>query len=73
MPSAEYPAFCIASRITSIPSSFEDKFGAKPPSSPTDVLYPLFYRTSFKLWKTSIPILTASLKFTAPVGAIINS
>ena len=33
-----YPAFSIASIITSIASSFDVKSGANPPSSPTPVI-----------------------------------
>ena len=38
-----YPAFSIASKITSIASAFDFKFGANPPSSPTPVEYPLSF------------------------------
>ena len=68
-----YPDFLIASTIVTNASSFDDKFGAKPPSSPTAVFNPLPYKTLFKLWNISAPILNASLKFSAPTGIIINS
>ena len=35
---AVYPAFSMASRMSSTASSFEPRSGAKPPSSPTAVL-----------------------------------
>ena len=54
-------------------SSFEPKFGAKPPSSPTAVFKPFAFKTFFKLWKISAPIRRASLKFAAPTGCTINS
>ncbi len=42
---ALYPAWRIASRITSMASSLDFRFGAKPPSSPTPVAYPFFFKT----------------------------
>ena len=54
-------------------SSFDFRFGAKPPSSPTAVEYPFFFSTDFSVWKTSAPMRSASAKFGAPSGTIMNS
>ncbi len=54
-------------------SSLVFKLGAKPPSSPTAVLYPFADNTDFKLWKISAHILKPSLKEDAPTGITINS
>ena len=63
----------MASMITWIASSFVDRFGANPPSSPTAVFMPLPFSTLFRLWNTSAPILRASLNVGAPTGMIMNS
>ena len=63
----------MASIIVCRASSLEFKLGANPPSSPTAVLYPFDFKTDFKLWKTSVPILRASLNEQAPAGITINS
>ena len=36
-------------------STLDFNDGAKPPSSPTEVLYPFFFKTPFKVWNTSTP------------------
>ena len=46
---------------------------SKPPSSPTAVLSPRFFSTSFKAWNTSAPIRKASRNVFAPTGRIMNS
>ena len=63
----------MASMMTWIASSFVARFGANPPSSPTAVFIPLAFRTLFRLWNTSAPILSASLNVSAPTGMIMNS
>ncbi|MBA7676549.1 hypothetical protein ES703_84791 [subsurface metagenome] len=70
---ALYPAFSTASKIYNIAFSFVFKFGANPPSSPTDVEYPLLLRMFFKVQNISVPILNDSLKESALTGTIINS
>ena len=67
------PALVMASRITSTASSLDLRLGAKPPSSPTPVLYPFLLRTDLRVWKTSTPMRIDSLKEVAPWGAIMNS
>ena len=68
------PASLIEVNIVSIASSVPPlKFGAKPPSSPTAVLSPFFFRIDFKVWNISTPYLRASVKELAPTGLIINS
>ena len=59
--------------MTSIASSLDLRFGAKPPSSPTLVLRPRFLRTDLSAWKTSAPMRSASAKLAAPNGMIMNS
>src|SRR3954469_641745 len=44
-----YPACWIASITSSIASTFDFTDGAKPPSSPTPVLYPRFLRTALSV------------------------
>ena len=68
-----YPAFSIAVMIIFTASSLDERFGANPPSSPTDVFNPFDFKTAFRLWYVSAPILRASLKDLAPIGAIMNS
>ena len=53
--------------------SAEDKFGAKPPSSPTLVLWPASLNALRSVWNTSDPIRTASATVDAPTGTIMNS
>jgi hypothetical protein len=38
------------------------RFGAKPPSSPTLVLWPASFSSAFSAWKTSAPMRSASAK-----------
>ena len=47
--------------------------GAKPPSSPTLVLKPAAFNSARKVWKISEPQRSASAKFAAPAGMIMNS
>jgi len=68
-----YPAFAIASRITSIASAFDRSWGANPPSSPTFVFSPFAFSTFFRLWNVSTPIRSASEKLFAPTGITMNS
>mmetsp|Transcript_17459 Transcript_17459/g.46225 ORF Transcript_17459/g.46225 Transcript_17459/m.46225 type:complete len:208 (-) Transcript_17459:44-667(-) len=70
-----WPASWIASMRAMSPSSLSWMLGAKPPSSPTAAAsFPyLALTTAFSEWYTSAPVLRASLKDFAPVGAIINS
>ncbi|MNU07053.1 hypothetical protein D3C72_2524800 [compost metagenome] len=56
-----------------IASSFERKFGAKPPSSPTAVFKPFLFKTDFREWKISAPARNASANEVKPTGSIINS
>ena len=51
----------------------DGRFGAKPPSSPTLVLWPAFFNALFNVWKISAPARKASLKLSAPTGMIMNS
>src|ERR1051326_3464520 len=55
-----YPACWMASSTTSIASTFDFTDGAKPPSSPTPVLYPRFLSTPLSVWKVSTPQRNAS-------------
>ena len=54
-------------------SSADFRFGAKPPSSPTLVLWPASLSAFFNVWNTSAPIRTASATLAAPTGWIMNS
>ena len=54
-------------------SSAEPRLGAKPPSSPTLVLWPAAFSAFFSAWKISAPMRRASAKVAAPVGRIMNS
>ena len=49
------------------------RFGAKPPSSPTLVLWPASLRPFFSVWKISEPQRTASRSVGAPTGMTMNS
>ena len=68
-----YPAFSIDCMIKSSASVVLAMFGAKPPSSPTEVASPLSCRPFFSVWKISDPQRTASNKVSAPTGTIMNS
>ena len=59
--------------MTASASALEERFGAKPPSSPTEVESPLAESTFFSEWKISAPVRSASRKFGAPTGWIMNS
>jgi len=48
-------------------------FGANPPSSPTAVLKPRFFRTALRAWKISASARSPSLKVGKPCGMIMNS
>ena len=63
----------MASRISSTASVFDLSDGAKPPSSPTAVLYPFFFSTLLRVWNVSADQRSASLKRSAPTGMIMNS
>jgi hypothetical protein len=54
-------------------ASVEARFGAKPPSSPTLVLWPASFSFFFSAWKISEPMRTASAPVAAPTGMIMNS
>src|SRR6202158_601662 len=54
-------------------STFDFTDGAKPPSSPTAVLYPRFFSTPLSVWKTSTPQRNASENDGAPTGITMNS
>ena len=49
------------------------RLGAKPPSSPTLVLWPASLSAFFRLWKISVPMRRLSEKVGAPTGMIMNS
>ena len=68
-----YPAFFTALRIYWIASSSLARFGANPPSSPTDVASPLDFNSEASAWNTSAHQRSASLKLGAPTGIIMNS
>ena len=60
--------------ITKISASVaEARPGAKPPSSPTLVLWPASFSAFFSVWKISEPMRTASASVSAPTGMIMNS
>ena len=67
------PAAAIASRTKSSPASADFRFGAKPPSSPTLVLWPAFFSAALSVWNTSAPMRMASEQLDAPAGMIMNS
>ena len=54
-------------------SSFDGRFGAKPPSSPSAVESPRSCRSAFSAWYVSAPQRSASAKLAAPTGASMNS
>ena len=68
-----YPALVIASSITSMASSFDFKFGANPPSSPTPVEYPFSFKVFFNEWYTSAQAWIAASNELKPAGITINS
>ena len=49
------------------------RLGAKPPSSPTLVLWPASFSAFFSAWKTRRPCATPRAKLGAPTGMIMNS
>src|SRR5258708_7902873 len=49
------------------------RFGAKPPSSPTLVLWPAALSWARRAWNTSAPTRAASAKLAAASGRIMNS
>ena len=49
------------------------RLGAKPPSSPTLVLWPASFSAFFRLWKISVPMRRLSENVGAPTGMIMNS
>ena len=53
--SAEKGGAATASAIVARASSLEARFGAKPPSSPTEVARPRPCRIFFRVWKISAP------------------
>src|SRR4030088_1897798 len=59
--------------MNSSAASADGKFGAKPPSSPTLVLWPAFFSSDRRVWKISEPQRNASAKVLAPTGMIMNS
>ena len=63
----------IESNIKSKHSLLDEIWGAKPPSSPTEVESFLSNRIFFKELKISQPALSESLKESKPHGIIINS
>ena len=68
-----HPAAEIADMMKSSASAVDRRFGAKPPSSPTPVLWPAFFNSPFRVWKISEPIRTASAMLSALTGMIMNS
>ena len=54
-------------------ASADGRFGAKPPSSPTLVLWPAFFSSAFSVWKISAPQRSASAKLAAPTGITMIS
>ena len=54
-------------------SSLLARFGAKPPSSPTEVVSPGPTSTFLRVWNTSTPMRRPSVKLPAPTGMIMNS
>ena len=68
-----YPACVTASITTSSASRFDFRLGAKPPSSPTPVEYPFFFRMPRSVWKISAPARTASANDGKPSGITMNS
>ena len=52
---------------------FDERLGANPPSSPTPVECPFFFRMPRSVWKISAPQRTASANVAAPTGMTMNS
>ena len=67
------PAVSIAVMTKSSAAFADGRFGAKPPSSPTLVLWPACFSAFFRVWKISAPVRSASEKLSAPTGMIMNS
>src|SRR6218665_1435811 len=63
----------MACRIRRMAASWFSTLGAKPPSSPTAVLMPRSWMIFLSAWNTSAPQRSASRKFGAPTGMIMNS
>ena len=51
----------IASSTKSSASRLDERLGANPPSSPTPVECPFFFRMPRSVWKISAPVRSASL------------
>ena len=54
-------------------SRVEERFGAKPPSSPIPVERPAADSSFLRVWNTSAPMRTASRISLAATGMIMNS
>ena len=54
-------------------ASLDDRFGAKPPSSPTPPPIPWSCSHFLRWWKTSAPIRRHSANDEAPTGTTMNS
>ena len=67
------PAFSTDFMMKSSASRVPARLGAKPPSSPTLVLWPAAFSSAFSVWNTSAPMRTASRREDAPTGMIMNS
>jgi hypothetical protein len=63
----------IAATTRSSAASADGRFGAKPPSSPTLVLWPADLSAARSVWNISTPARSASAKEAAPKGTIMNS
>ena len=59
--------------MAEIACSFDSRFGAKPPSSPTAVTRPRFDSSDLRAWNVSLPIRNASANEPAPTGTTMNS
>ena len=59
--------------MTSSVARVDSRFGAKPPSSPTPVASPFFFRIDFSAWNVSAPARSASRKQSKPAGTSMNS
>ncbi len=68
-----YPAASIAATRSFTASSFDGRFGANPPSSPTAVDRPRSCSIFFSAWYVSVPMRRASVNEAAPTGATMNS
>ncbi len=54
-------------------ASASERLGAKPPSSPTLVLWPASFSAWRSVWKISAPMRRPSAKVGAPTGITMNS